>query len=331
MGTVMKILLTGATGFVGSHILDSLLARRLAVRVLLRTSSNRRFIEPHLSHVELCEGSIGAPASLGKAMDGVTHVIHCAGATRARRYAEFYEINQNGTRNVIEAANCQRGKITRMVHISSLAASHPAPVSAPAREEDASAPVSEYGRSKLGAEQEVLNRCKVPFTILRPPAVYGPRDDGFLTLFQAVRKHFVPRFSGGIKALSMIFVKDLAEGAVTCLTHPAAENRTYFIASPEVVTIRGFCEEIARQLKVWTLPLWLPVPALWPVCAMTELVCRIMDKPSLLNRQKHAELRVPGWVCEATRLRNEIGFVASTPLSDGVRQTIAWYRENGWL
>lgn len=327
----MKVLLTGATGFVGSHILDSLLAQGSAVRVLLRKSSNRRFIEPHLSHVELCEGSIGDPTSLGEAVNGVTHVIHCAGATRAKRDAEYYEINQNGTRNVIEAANRQQGKISRMVHISSLAASHPAPAGAPAREDDASAPVSEYGRSKLGAEKEVLQHCKVPFTILRPPAVYGPRDDGFLALFQTVRRHFVPRFSGGIEALSMIFVKDLAEGAVTCLTHPAAESRTYFVASPEVVTIRGFCEEIARQLKVWTLPLWLPVPALWPVCAMTELICRMMDKPSLLNRQKYAELRVPGWVCEATRLRKEIGFVAPTPLSDGVRQTIAWYRENDWL
>ncbi|MCU0784128.1 MAG: NAD-dependent epimerase/dehydratase family protein [Verrucomicrobia bacterium] len=327
----MKVLLTGATGFVGSHILDNLRARGLEVRVLLRKTSNRRFIEPHLSHVELYEGGIGDPASLGAAMAGVTHVIHCAGATRATRDAEFYEINQHGTRNVIEAANCHRGKISRIVHISSLAASHPAPAAAPAREEDAPVSVSEYGKSKLAAEKEVLERCQVPFTILRPPAVYGPRDDGFLALFQTVRRHFVPRFSGGIESLSMIFVKDLAEGTVTCLTHPAAEGRTYFVASPEVVTVRGFCKEIARQLNVWTLPLWLPVPALWPVCAMTELVCRLMEKPSLLNRQKYGELRVPGWVCDATRLRNEVGFVASTPQSDGIRQTIAWYRENGWL
>ena len=327
----MKVLLTGATGFVGSHILDSLRTRQLEVRVLLRKSSNRRFIEPQLPHVELCEGSIGDPASLAMATEGVTHVIHCAGATRAKRDAEFYEINHRGTRNVIEAINSHQGKILRVVHISSLAASHPAPANAPAREEDVSAPVSEYGRSKLGAEKEVLERCKVPFTILRPPAVYGPRDDGFLTLFQTVRKHFLPRFSGGIVSLSMIFAKDLAEGTVTCLTHPAAEGRTYFLAPSEVVTVHGFCKEIARQLKVCTIPLWLPVPALWPVCALTEGVCRLMGKPSLLNRQKYGELRVPGWVCDGSRLRNEIGFAAFTPVSEGIRQTIGWYREHGWL
>jgi len=299
--------------------------------VLLRKSSNRRFIESHLQQVEFCEGAIGEPASLARAMDGVTHVIHSAGATRASRDAEFYEINQDGTRNVVEAANLHRGKISRFIHISSLAASHPAPAAAPAREEDASAPVSEYGKSKLGAEKAVLQECRVPFTILRPPAVYGPRDDGFLTLFLTVRRHFVPRFTGGIESLSMIFAKDLAEGTVSCLTHPAAEGRIYFIAPLQAVTVHGFCREIARQLNVWTLPLWLPVPVLWPVCVVTELVCRLMGKASLLNRQKYGELRVPGWVCDATRLRNEIGFVASTPLSDGIQQTIAWYRGSGWL
>jgi len=327
----MKVLLTGATGFVGSHILDSLRTRQLEVRVLLRPSSRRRFIEPHLSQVELCAGAIGDPSGLGRAMDGVTHVIHCAGATRAKRDEQFYETNQIGTRNIVEAINRHRGNISRLVHISSLAASRPAPPSSPVREDDAPAPVSEYGKSKLAAEREVVERCQVPFTILRPPSVYGPRDDAFLTLFRTVQRHFVPRFSGGIKALSLVFAKDLAEATVTCLTHPAAGGRTYFIASPEVVTVQGFCREIARQLNVWTLPLWLPVPALWPVCAVTELVCRMLNRPSLLNRQKYRELRLPAWVCDSTRLRNESGVVADTPLGEGIRQTSAWYRGHGWL
>jgi nucleoside-diphosphate-sugar epimerase len=327
----MNVLLTGASGFVGSHILDRLRARPMPVRVLLRPSSPRRFIEAHLPHVEVQEGSINDPASLERAMDGVTHVIHCAGATRAKRDAEFYEANQTGTRNVVEAANRQRGNISRFVHISSLAAAHPAPPAAPAREEDPCAPVSEYGKSKLAAEQEVLKRCLVPFTILRPPSVYGPRDEAFRPLFRTVRRHFAPRFRGGLEALSLVFAPDLAEATVTCLTHPAAEGRTYFVASPAAVTVGGFCREIARQLGVRTLPLWLPVPALWPICAMTELIGRALGRPSLLNRQKYRDLRAPGWVCDATRLRRETGFVAATPLAEGVRRTVAWYREHGWL
>ena len=327
----MKVLLTGSSGFVGSHILDSLRERGLAVRVLLRKSSSRRFIRSHVSQIELFEGSIGEPAGLVKAMEGVTHVIHCAGATRVRRNAEFREINELGTRNVIEAVNSQYGNISRVIHISSLAAAHSATASVPAREDDGPMPVSEYGLSKLFAETEVRNHCKVPFTILRPSAVYGPRDEGFLSMFQTVRRHLVPHFTGGVEAFSMIYVKDLAEATATCLAHPAVVGKTYFVASPEWVTTRGFCEEIARQMKVWTLPLRLPVQALWPVCVISEWVCRLMNKSTLLNRQKYNELREAGWVCDPTRLRDEVGFVASTSLTDGIRQTILWYRENGWL
>jgi nucleoside-diphosphate-sugar epimerase len=327
----MKVLLTGATGFVGSHLLDLLCARGIPARILLRKTSDRTSIRPHLERVEVREGSLSDPASLAAAFREVTHVVHCAGATRARDYAEYYQINQHGTRQVVEAANAHHGQIQRLLHISSLAASHPAPATAPAREEDPPAPVSDYGRSKLGAEREVLERCHVPFTILRPPAVYGPRDHGFFSLFQAARLHVVPVFGGGIQALSMIFVRDLAEAVLASLTHPAAEGRTYFVASPEVLTARGFCEEVGRQLGVWTLPLWLPVPALLPICMVSEAACRLAGKPSLLNRQKYAELRAPGWVCDSSRFRREVGYVASTPLPEGIRQTIAWYRENGWL
>jgi len=177
----------------------------------------------------------------------------------------------------------------------------------------------------------VLKHCQVPFTILRPPAVYGLRDEAFLPLFKTVRRHLLLKFSGGAKAFSVVFVKDLAEGVLACLTHRAAVGRTYFIASPEIPTDQGFNREIARQLKVWTLPLWLPVPALWPICALVERSCRLMNKPSFLNRQKYRDLRAPGWVCDASRLRAETGFVAGTSLADGIGETIAWYRENKWL
>ncbi len=122
----MKILLTGASGFVGSHILDSLRGRGLATVLLLRPTSNRQFIASHLPDVEVRPGSIGDPESLRQAMAGITHVIHCAGATKAGRVAEFYEVNQGGTRNVVSAVNAQAGQVQRLVHISSLAAAGPA-------------------------------------------------------------------------------------------------------------------------------------------------------------------------------------------------------------
>ncbi|MEI6390329.1 MAG: NAD(P)-dependent oxidoreductase [Verrucomicrobiota bacterium] len=326
----MKILLTGASGFVGSHILDSLRERGLATTLLLRPTSNQRFIEPHLSGVELRPGSIDDLESLRQAMAGITHVIHCAGATKVRRISDFYSINQVGTRNVVEAVNAQQGRVQRVVLISSLAAAGPAVPEKPAVEADSPRPVSQYGKSKLAGEREVQTHCCAEHVILRPPAVYGPRDAEFLRLFRAVKSHILPK-PGGKQALSLVFAKDLAEAIVTCLQHPAAAGKTYFVAAREIVTARIMASEIAAQMKVWTLPLPLPTAFLWPICLAQEAISRLTGKASVLSLQKFAELRAPGWVCDSARLERETGYACPTTLEAGVAQTLAWYRQHHWL
>jgi nucleoside-diphosphate-sugar epimerase len=326
----LKILLTGASGFVGSHILDSLRARGLPAAILLRPTSDRRFIEPHLPRVEVRSGSIGDLDSLHQAMAGVTHVIHCAGATKALRVSEFYAVNQRGTRNLIEAVNAQSGRVERLVHISSLAAAGPAVPEQPARESDTPHPVSEYGKSKLAAETEVGQHCRSGYVILRPSAVYGPRDAEFLRLFRAVKHHLLPSVSPR-QALSLVFVKDLAETACNCLNHPAAAGRTYFVAGREVVTARALAEEVKAQMNVMTVPFVLPALALWPVCLAQEVLSRLTGKPSVLSLQKYAELRAPGWVCDSTLLERETACRCPITLKQGVAETLAWYRQHHWL
>jgi len=327
----MKVLLTGANGFIGSHIVDSLRARGIATAILLRPASNRSFIEAHLPYLEVRTGSIGDPESLGAAMRDVTHVVHCAGCTKALRVSEFHEINHAGTRRVVAAVNQQKGRIQRLVHVSSLAAGGPATPDKPAREDDPPNPISEYGKSKLAGEQEVRDACKPQYVILRPPAVYGPRDAAFLPLFKAVKAHLLPRFGSGRLALSLVFVKDLAEAVVTCLTHPAVPGKTFYVASPEVTSARALAGEIAAQMKAWTLPIALPIAALWPLCCLQEAVSRLTRQPAVLSRQKYAELRAPGWVCDPGRLEREAGFVCATTLTHGISTTLAWYRQQGWL
>jgi dihydroflavonol-4-reductase len=327
----MKVLLTGANGFVGSHILDRLRARGIATTVLLRATSDRRFINEQLPNVDVRTGSIGDRQSLEAAMRDATHVVHCAGVVKALRLQEFYQANQVGTRNVVEEVNRQEGRIQRLVYISSLAAGGPAPAGRPARESEPPRPVSEYGKSKLGGEQEVRDACRSEYVIVRPPAVYGPRDLAFLPLFKAVRSHIRPQLGGGRLPLSLVFVRDLAEAVVTCLMHSAAAGKTFYAAAPEVVTPRAMAGEIAAQMRTWTLPLPLPTVMLWPICCLEEAVSRLTGKPSVLNRQKYAELRAPGWVCDASRLREELGFTCATTLASGITETLAWYREQGWL
>jgi nucleoside-diphosphate-sugar epimerase len=327
----MKVLLTGANGFVGSHVLDSLRARGIPTAVLLRPACNKRFIEAHLPDVEVRTGSLGDPQSLRAAMQDITHVVHCAGCTKALRLSEFHQINHVGTRHVVEAVNEQKGPMQRLVHISSLAAGGPGTPERPARENDPPNPISEYGKSKLAGEQEVRSACQPEHVILRPPAVYGPRDSEFLPLFKAVKAHILPRFGNGRPALSLVFVKDLAEAVVTCLTHPAAPGKTFYVASPEVTNAPALAGEIAVQMKAWTWPLPLPVAALWLLCCGQDALSWLTRKPGLLGRQKYAELRAPGWVCDPDRLRQVLGLVCASTLKSGITPTLAWYRQQGWL
>ena len=315
----------------GSHILDQLLARNIVFAVLLRPSSDRKFITAQISKVEIRTGGIDQPASLDAALDGVTHVIHCAGATKALNADGFFAVNQLGTRNLVEAVNRRGSQIQRFVHISSLAAAGPATAEKPKRERDESAPVSDYGRSKFAAEREVIERCKVDWTIIRPPAVYGPRDAEFLRLFKAVKSHVLPRFGGGRQQLTLVFVEDLAAAIVAALTHPKASREIFFAGSSEVVTAAELAQCIATESGAWTIPLPLPNMVLWLACQWAEFTSRLTRKANVLNVQKWAELKTPGWVCDVSRLRDELGFECRTSLREGVVKTRDWYRAQGWL
>jgi nucleoside-diphosphate-sugar epimerase len=325
----LKVLLTGANGFVGSHVLDRLRSRGVSTAVLLRPCSDKTFIQPHLASVEVRPGTVTDRESLRRAVTGITHVIHCAGLTKARSRAEFLEVNEGGTRNLVDAANAE-SCLQRLVHISSLAAIGPAGAAKPAREGDVPHPVSDYGRSKLAAELAVRSCCRAEFVVVRPPAVYGPRDTAFLSLFKAVKNHILPLTSAA-QSLSLVLVTDLAEAIVACLDHPTACRRAYFAAGPEVTTGRGMAEEIAAQLGCWTIPIPMPTAMVWSACLYGEVLSRLTHKARMLNLQKFAELRAPGWVCDTSLLQREVGYECKTGLKEGMARTIAWYRDKGWL
>ena len=200
-----------------------------------------------------------------EAVRGADCVIHCAGKTKAVRAAEYDAVNLEGTRNVVRAVNAEKATVKHLVHISSLAANHPAGADSPALETDAPRPVSEYGRSKLRAEELVRESCEAPFTILRPAAVYGPRDADFLPVFKAVRRHLMPLIGGGRMQLSLVYVGDVAAAALRCLGNPQAYGKTYHVASPEPCTTRDFLREIAAAMNVRAVPVSIPLALLYPV------------------------------------------------------------------
>ncbi len=327
----MRVLLTGANGFVGSHILDRLCAGGCAVSALLRGTSRTNFIAEHLPHVEVRQGSLSDPDSLERALQGVDCVIHCAGKTKVVHTPEYYEVNEAGTRNLVRAVSKVQGGVKHFIHISSLAANHPAGPASPALESDTPQPVSEYGKSKLRAEEAVRESCRAPFTILRPAAVYGPRDTDFLSVFQSVRWHVAPLIGGGRMPFSLIYAGDVAEAVVACIENPVAYGKTYHLASPEPSNAREFMREAAAAMNVRTLPIPVPAAALYPLCLAQELLARVTGKPGILTRQKLVELKAGGWVCSVEAIRRDLHFAAAAPLQEGIARTVDWYEQNGWI
>lgn len=330
----MKVLLTGANGFVGSHLLDRLRADGIPTVLLLRRRSNTRFIAQHLPHVEVHHGGLDDLPTLRKAVAGATHVLHCAGATKALRAGDLFAANQAGTRNLVQAVNETAESTTpvqRLVHLSSLAAGRAGTRAAPACEDDPSEPLSEYGRSKRAGEREVIAGCRREFVVLRPCAVYGPRDAEFLRLFKAARAHVLPVFGGGLQELSLVFAPDLAAAAVRALTGPGIAGRLLNVAGAEVVTAGELAAAIARALGGRMFRLSLPAGVLKLVCALASAGARLTGKATVLAHGKYRELTAPGWVCDTTRLQSAMGPLCQTRLADGLSATLAWYREHGWL
>ena len=327
----MKVFLTGASGFVGSHVLDSLRAGHHEVSILLQHTSNTRFISRHVPEVKVHYGSLDDLSVLTKAMSGVEAVIHCAGKIKALHSSEFYRVNQAGTCNMVTAANACRESVRHLVYISSLAVSGPGVLGCPAEETGEPRPVSVYGRSKWLGEIEVRQHCRVPWTILRPAAVYGPRDTEFLPLFQKIERGVMPLLSGGKRALNLVYGPDVAAAVLCSLMHERGAGGTYHVAAEPPCTEEKFMQEIAAQFQLRPLRLPIPRSALYLACVIQEILCRATGRPNILSRQKLPELLAPGWVCSTDRIRQELGFTASTSLKDGVGRTFDWYRREGWV
>jgi nucleoside-diphosphate-sugar epimerase len=232
---------------------------------------------------------------------------------------------------VVAACNAHCGGLRQLVFISSLAACGPGTRERPAREDDPPRPVTAYGESKLLAERHVREESEVPFTILRPCAVYGPRDADLLLAFRAVAGGMMPLVGGGRQPLSFIYAPDLARGVALTLGSQQALGRTYNLAHPVPWTLRAFGARIGGAVGVDPIRLPVPKPLLYAACLWRELLARITSRPGILNLQKIPEYTAPGWVADVGRAARELGFRAPTDLDSGLRRTVRWYREHDWL
>jgi len=327
---MQKVLVTGASGFVGGHVVHALHARGFSVRCLVRKSSRLEFLEPLAP--ELAIGDVTKPETLETALDDVDAVVHCAGLTKAPSLQEYLRVNEAGCSNLYAACLKRSHKIARVVHISSLAAVGPAVDGRPVTEASAPHPISHYGKSKLAGQRIAESyRDKLPLAILLPPAVYGPRDEDFLVYFKFIRRGIMPRIGNSTRLISLIYVKDLARAVVEVLLNERAAGQTYFVTDGCTHTWTSFADTIARVMD--KAPKRVPVPITVLRCAgvIGDLFSRITGATPLINSQKVLEFLQKGWICSAERIRDELGFQPIYTLAQGMRETASWYQENKWL
>jgi nucleoside-diphosphate-sugar epimerase len=311
---VATALVTGATGFVGSHLVDVLLEKGWRVLATVRSRSNLRWLDG--KPVERIEDSTSPLPSCDV-------LFHVAGVIRADTYAEYLAGNRDLAVRVFESARTKR-----FVHVSSLAVAGPGDR---VDEETPCSPISLYGRSKWEGESEVWKRRgRTPVTVVRPPVVYGPRDFGLYDLYRTVSKGLRPEI-GGRKVISIVHARDLAEGIVRAGEAPAGADQAFYLANGETVEISAVLDLIQRALGARALRVGIPDRVVRFLGAVVEDGARLAGKRSMFGRDKALEMTQKAWCCSPAKAERLLGWRAAIPLEQGMRETAAWYKSQSLL
>jgi nucleoside-diphosphate-sugar epimerase len=345
-GTTMKtrdtesVLVTGASGFIGQHLVRRLIERGDRVSCLVRATS--RIDELRSSHAQLIEGDATDRGSIERALAvsqaGV--VFHLAGLVKAVRTADFARVNAGGVESVA-AACADRAERPVLIVVSSLAAAGPCAGGRPRLEGDSPAPVSAYGRSKLAGELAAARHAgEMEITILRPPIVFGPGDRAVLEMFRPIARwsvHVVP--GRRQQRLSLAHVSDLVEGLLLAAEkgerlHPNGSpgQGVYFLAAPEDPTYVELGQTMATALgRNRTSIMRLPEPLLPLIGLCGDVIARVRRQPGWVNSDKIGEALAGSWTCSSAKVRTQLGWSPAATLAERLRETAQWYRQAGWL
>ncbi|MFQ5890025.1 MAG: NAD-dependent epimerase/dehydratase family protein [Gemmatimonadota bacterium] len=326
----MRAVVTGGAGFIGSHLIEALVARGDDVVCLERPGASRGWIAE--TRVQWEPVGIERVGRLRRVFHGADVVYHLAGLTEARRPEELYAVNTVGTARVLEAAASANGRAPRVILLSSLAAVGPCRDGASLSPDTVPFPLSHYGNSKLLAEAVVHAYAdRVPASIVRLPSVYGPRERAILTLFRMVRRGLALTVGGWDREVSLIYVEDVVQGLVAVAVSERSIGRTYHLAHPRPVTWARFAEAAGEAVGRRPRLVSVPPAVARPIAAACELLAKMRRRAAILNRDRVREISQARWVSDPRRAMMEIGFAPRFPIERGVMETAAWYREMNWL
>lgn len=333
-----SILVTGASGFIGSFIVEEALNRQLGVWAGIRSSSSREYLSDRQIH--LLELDFAHPEKLRKQLSDhqkangkFDYIVHCAGATKCVDKSEFDHVNYLQTKDFVDALGELDMIPKQFVFISTLSVFGPIREKnyEPITEQDIPAPNTAYGLSKLKAEAYLQSIPEFPYVIYRPTGVYGPREKDYFLMAKSIQQH--TDFSVGFRRqdLTFVYVKDIVQ-AVFLGIEKEVSRRAYFLSDGEVYQSRTFSDLIRKELgNPFVIHLKCPLIVLKVVSLLAEFWAKRRGTSSTLNSDKYRIMKQRNWQCDITPIIEELGYSPEYKLERGVKETIAWYKDKGWL
>jgi len=331
----MKILITGASGFIGSFIVEEALKRGFDTWAAVRKSSSKEYLQDE--RINFIELNLSSKAQLIEQLRGhnFDYVVHAAGVTKCLNKQDFHRINTEGTKNLLDAILELQMPLKRFVFVSSLSIFGAIKEQQPydeIRETDSPQPNTEYGRSKLAAEKYLESLgSRVPYIILRPTGVYGPREKDYFMMAKSIKQH--SDFAVGYKRqdITFVYVSDVVQ-AIFLALDKGNNGRKYFLSDGEVYQSTTFSDLIHEELgRPWWIRITAPVWVLRIITFFGEYIGRMTGKVTALNNDKFNILRQRNWRCDIQPAIEELGFKPTVKLAEGVSRSIKWYKEEGWL
>lgn len=323
---------TGANGFVGSHLVEYLISQGHEVHCLMRKSSDDKWLKG--LNTKIHRGGIEDVDFLRKVFTEhkANYIFHLAGTVKAFDYAGFEAGNVKPTGCILDAA-LGIDSIKKIIVTSSIAASQQTVIGKPNDETCPRNPLTDYGMSKVAEEDLAISYMdRLPIAIVRPPVVYGERDSEVLLFFKTVKAHIVPLIGFSPKAVSLVHVSDLVRGIFLCALSENSINKTYFIGGHKEENGWKDLGTLASQfLNTWTISLRVPHIVIYIAAYIYELIAKMSGMAVTFNTQKAREMVSEAWTCTSEKAKKDFGYIPEMSIEKGFEQTIKWYKENGWL
>ena len=322
----MTVLVTGASGFIGGFLVEQLVARGYQIRCLVLEDAPLGYLSR--LPVEIAFGDVRRPETLTEAVRGAEYIYHLAGVKSEWEEAIYFQVNYEGTKNLLNTCLRENRKTKRFIYVSSQAAAGPSPDGRPITEEDVCRPLNSYGKSKRAAEEYLKAHSReVPITILRPSLVYGPRSPETRLVLDILKWGFVPAIRHHNQCVNLIHVSDAVDGIILAAEHERASCEIYFITSQECYTWKQIGEQFFRMRNEKGRVIPLPLGAIRLVTGMVRSYRKLTGQPFSLIDEKMSEVLQKHWVCSGEKAKRDLGFEPKIPLRKGAEETVHWYSE----